>query len=469
MRWLQKVTVAVVVVVVSVEVPDMSHLGARVMACMLSSPTLFMTLQNWLQQPAFMTNMRQWVRACTMARMVKLTTFPMALIALIYLARQCLILWQFAIGVTSLTTKSVVPTVLVALQHRLQLFAILLKGLPRPGACFVTGSLVIGSSFSIVAILVANFDTCHEIAHDHVEVAAVIIGVLVVSVAPPLPVLNLINISCGVVEVPKPPHFRASVMTYMAPWLALLMACCHLLQRFAFWPNESQRTRAFAVTEVVALSAPLVAHQEFSDPAGQLWACWQWALGVASVPAMALPALVVTRPDGLELFTFLLEFLPWLRAGFVASTVVTPLVADLHVLHFLLHFEMEDCVLVTRMLIIMQPPTLMESPIFFGRGIRVSTCMPNAPHLRARVVARPITCPTLVMTMRRLEQGVTFASDVVHWTWTRMMAQVFVTLATPLVARFSLLHFTCQFRAFWQRALGVARVAGMAVPTFLVA
>lgn len=357
----------------------------------------------------------------------------------------------------------------MALQDRLQLLAILLKGLPRPGACFVTSSLVVGSTFSIVAILVANLDTRHVITHYHVEVTAVIIGVVVISVAPPLPVLNLINISCGVVEVPKPPHFRARVMTCMAPWLTVFMACSHLLQRLAFWPNESQRARAFAVTEVVALSAPLVAHQEFSDPAGQLWACWQRALGVASVPTMGLPALVVTGPDGLEFITFLLEFLPWLRTGLVASTVVTALVAELHVLHFLLHFVMEDGVLVTRMLIIMQPPTLMESHIFFCRGIRVSTCMPNAPHLRASVVARPITRPTLVMTVRRLEQGVTFPSDVVHWTWTRMMAQMVVTLATPLVARFSLLHFTCQLRALWQRALGVASMAAMVVPTFLVA
>lgn len=266
MRWLQEVTVAMVVVV-SVEVPDMPYLGARVMACMVAKSTLFMALQNWLQQLAFMTNMRQWVRACTMARMVKLPTFAMALIALIYLARECLILWQWTVRVTGLATESIVPTFFVALQHRLQLLAILLEGLPWPGACFVTGSLVIGSSLSIVAILVANLDTHHEITHYHVEVAAMITWVVVIPVAPPLTVLNLINIACGIVEVPKPPHFRASVMTYMAPWLTLFMACSHLMQRFAFWPNESQWARAFAVTEVIALPAPLVAHQEFSDPA----------------------------------------------------------------------------------------------------------------------------------------------------------------------------------------------------------
>lgn len=190
---------------------------------------------------------------------------------------------------------------------------------------------------------------------------------------------------------------------------------------------------------------------------------------MASVPTVALPALVVTRPNRLELITFLLELQPWLRTGFVASTIVTAFVADLQLLHFLLHFEMEDSVLIPRMLIIMQPPTLMESRVFFCRGVCVGTCMPNTPHFGARVVARPITCPTLLMTMRGLEQGVAFPSYVVHWAWTCMMAQVVVTLAAPLVARFCLLHFTCQLRAFWQRALGVARVTSMTVPTLLVA
>lgn len=187
----------------------------------------------------------------------------------------------------------------------------------------------------------------------------------VVEVVPPLPMLNLVHICRRIVEVPKAPHLRADMVTRHFSWLALVMAADHLRQRLALRTNEGQWAGARAVAEVVALSTPLMALQEFSEPAGQMGASWHWTLGVARMASVVLPAVVVAHPDRLELLTFFLECLPRLYALSMARAIlVAALVAGLHFHHFFLHELVEAIVQLPWMCLITQPPALMERCVF---------------------------------------------------------------------------------------------------------
>lgn len=121
----------------------------------------------------------------------------------------------------------------------------------------------------------------------------------VVDVVPPLPMLNLVHIRRGIVEVPEAPHLWTDMMTRQVSWFALVVAADHLPKRLALWAYQGQWAGARAVAEVVALSTPLMALQEFSEPAGQMGASWHWTLGVASMASMILPTVVVAHPDRL--------------------------------------------------------------------------------------------------------------------------------------------------------------------------
>lgn len=224
------------------------------------------------------------------------------------------------------------------------------------------------------------------------------------------------------------------------------------------------------MARTVAGTALLVALHGRLHLACKLGAVWQGALSVARVSTAVAPALLVARPDGLELIALILEQTPRLRAGSMASVVIaTCPVAILHLHHVTLDELVEVPTVIALMLLVaVAPPALMASLVFGGRAITVATVAQQAPHLGAGVVARVIPMLALLVARGHLLQRVALFANLGERTGARVVALA-AARAAFVVALHCLPHLACQLGALRQGALGVASMTATLKPALHVA
>lgn len=223
-----------IVVHIVAKMPETPHLGAAVMAHVVSRRALPMAFHDVLHCCTFRFDVGHWAWTTVVAHVVSMLTLLMALHCFLHLARQLWTLGLWALGVARGGAMRMM-TILVADPNWLERLAFLLELCPWARACFVASHIP-------TACLVARLDFLHFLLHCLMEMFTMVIFVLLAVVVPPPAMLNFVILFLGVrmvtimigpmnivvlfvMKMPEGFHLGAGVMAQVVSRCALPMAC----------------------------------------------------------------------------------------------------------------------------------------------------------------------------------------------------------------------------------------------------